>query len=395
MNLFGYHNLQESVFEKRLYRLRHHIESQPDNYILNVNETEYLKFLVNEFRIDNLELDFENSHVRISDFNTMSYQPPPNRGEKITYCIPYKGDGDLLYYYPDMQNNRDLEATVGSGCVCFNVTYEPNRKEQLQEEIEIRLSKIKAMAAVVRERVAQYNNSLPEQASNIFHRQKNYLLEKYNLIKALNVPVYKRTDLPQTFAVPAPETRKKICLKPIAAEINYTPEPTLEQSTYESILQYIHDWGKQFERMPSLYRGRLEPHLRDLFLLLIEPHFIGTATGETFNKEGKTDILLRHEGKNVFVAEFKMWSGEKDYLKAINQLLGYLTFRDSKAAIVLFVRNKGISEIFKIVEKITPTHNNYLGFVGRYDESWFNYRFHITGDQSREVRIAILLFHIP
>jgi hypothetical protein len=32
-------------------------------------------------------------------------------------------------------------------------------------------------------------------------------------------------------------------------------------------------------------------------------HFEGAATGETFNHRGKTDILIRVDGKNIFIAE--------------------------------------------------------------------------------------------
>ena len=73
---------------------------------------------------------------------------------------------------------------------------------------------------------------------------------------------------------------------------------------------------------------------RDHLLLYLEPRYEGSATGETFNSTGKTDILIRHENSNAFIAECKFWTGQKGYLETITQLLGYLTWRDSKAAVV-------------------------------------------------------------
>lgn len=93
------------------------------------------------------------------------------------------------------------------------------------------------------------------------------------------------------------------------ASISYAP--TLLSQAYNQILQLMHDVGKEFERLPSLYSGEEEEHLRDHFLRMLEPNFEGSATGETFNKTGKTDILLRHEGLNVFIAECKFWKGKK------------------------------------------------------------------------------------
>ena len=111
-------------------------------------------------------------------------------------------------------------------------------------------------------------------------------------------------------------------------------------------------------------------------------------------KPEKTDILLRYENSNVFIAECKFWKGKKEYLKTIDQLLGYLTWRDSKSAIVLFVRNQDFSSVIQKVESHTPNHLNYLGFLDKRDETWFNYRFHILGDKNREVKMAVLIFHI-
>ena len=130
-------------------------------------------------------------------------------------------------------------------------------------------------------------------------------------------------------------------------------------------------------------------------LLILEPNFEGSATGETFNKSGKTDILLRHEGKNVFIAELKYWRGKKAYLDTISQLPGYLTWRDSKAAIVLFVKNKELSPVLNTVKEVTSEHPNYLGFVTEQEEGWYHYRLHINEDKNREVRLAVMLFHLP
>ena len=51
--------------------------------------------------------------------------------------------------------------------------------------------------------------------------------------------------------------------------------------------------------------------------------------------------------------------------------------------------------MLKTAEAVTPNHSNYLGFVDKTEETWFNYRFHINGDRNREVKLAVLFFHIP
>ena len=61
----------------------------------------------------------------------------------------------------------------------------------------------------------------------------------------------------------------------------------------------------------------------------------------------------------------------------------------------MFVRQKDFTSILEKVEISTKEQNNYLGFVDKSDENWFNYRFHINGDKNRELKLAIQLFHLP
>ncbi|MDP9223758.1 MAG: hypothetical protein M3P18_07850, partial [Actinomycetota bacterium] len=119
------------------------------------------------------------------------------------------------------------------------------------------------------------------------------------------------------------------------------------------------------------------------------------ATAETFNKRGKTDILLRYEKGNVFVGECKFWSGKKALLDAYTQLLSYLTWRDSKACVVLFVRNKDFTAVLDTVREVTPTFQEFVRSVQEKEDSWFEYRFHLPGDPAREVWLTVLCFHLP
>ena len=89
------------------------------------------------------------------------------------------------------------------------------------------------------------------------------------------------------------------------------------------------------ERNPSSFASLDEEAIRDHFLIQLNGHYEGGATGETFNASGKTDILIREGNKNVFIAECKFWRGPKIFADAVNQLLGYLTWRDSKCALLI------------------------------------------------------------
>ena len=129
-------------------------------------------------------------------------------------------------------------------------------------------------------------------------------------------------------------------------------------------------------------------------MMVLSPHF-DSVTGETFNKVGKTDILIRHEKSNVFVGECKFWAGAKGFAATIDQALSYLTWRDSKAAILKFIRNK---ELDPVLQQIAPTaeeHPCFVSNIGNTKEGWFNFNFTLPDDPTRGVQLAVLCFHFP
>lgn len=245
--------------------------------------------------------------------------------------------------------------------------------------------------------VGSFNESIRNYASEQFENHKEKVKEKKGKLADLDVPVRKDEDVSETFSVPVPEQREKIEApnKPTTKE-DGGPDPTLDEKTYQQILRTIYDVGKGFERAPRLFEDKEEEDLRDYILFFLEMNFKdGSATGETFNKEGSTDILLRHENDNVFVAECLMWDGDEYFKGKIDQLLGYLTWRDSKAAVIAFVENKKIQPIVDRIVETTKAHNNHLEFKGVEAEGWYNHIIHLKGDEDREVQLAVQLFHIP
>ncbi len=75
--------------------------------------------------------------------------------------------------------------------------------------------------------------------------------------------------------------------------------------------------------------------------------------------------------------------------------MGYLTWRDSKTALVIFVKNKEFTSTLDKIQASMPKHNNYVAFINKNDETWLNYTFHLNGDQEREVKLYVLVFHLP
>jgi len=149
------------------------------------------------------------------------------------------------------------------------------------------------------------------------------------------------------------------------------------------------------ERSPEAFKAMDEEALRQHFLVQLNGQFEGKVTGETFNMAGKTDILLREGARNVFIAECKFWKGPKGFGEAIDQILSYSTWRDSKTALLVFNRGVETSTVLTGIDGIAKAHGNFKRAVNWPHESGFRYVFHSNGDANRELILTVLVFHVP
>ena len=139
----------------------------------------------------------------------------------------------------------------------------------------------------------------------------------------------------------------------------YHDEPALNEAQYEDAIIVISSALLSMERTPSVVSDKDEEELRDYILVMLNGTFQGTATGETFVKSGKTDVLVRVDDRHVFVGECKWWRGSKALTEAIDQLLGYLPWRDEKAALIVFIDNVAASSVFDKVEEAVKHHPTF------------------------------------
>jgi len=381
------------------------IYKEPAEYLLNVNEDDYAEHLLGQFQVVPLCIHFDRMYVssreeNISgerfprfDFNGDMMAGKSFPKQVVRYHIPYEGTEDLLRCTPHPRLMSTHLVELEGGCICFDIIDFYSDPDRIKRESDQIVNLIQAQAANVDKNVTEYNNRLPVEIKGMITERKKQLQNQLRVVGSLGLPIKKSPSIPETFRVP--EVRKKVVPRPSIPVGMGKPEPTLGDDIYQEILQVIHDTGKVFERLPSTYAGKDEEMLRDHLILQLEPRFEGSATGETFNKTGKTDILIRHEKSNIFVAECKYWDGAKKHLDALHQLLGYLTWRDSKTALVCFVDRREFSNVLKQMTEATMQHPCFVRCVGAKEETWLDFEFHLPGDPDRKLKVAILAFHLP
>ena len=152
---------------------------------------------------------------------------------------------------------------------------------------------------------------------------------------------------------------------------------------------------RTIERLARSTRSLGEEAIRDLLLVGLNSRFDGAAGGELFNGAGKTDILIRVDDRNVFIGECKIWRGPKSCIDALDQLLSYTVWRDSKAALLLFVRDQDVTEIIDKATQLLADHRRCKRHLNGPGSDTPEFVFSAEGDEQREIRLALLTFVIP
>ncbi|HIQ51466.1 MAG TPA: hypothetical protein EYH54_05880 [Nautiliaceae bacterium] len=261
------------------------------------------------------------------------------------------------------------------------------------------VNEIKIYLKWVNQDVNNFNRELQQYIRQLISQRKDKILKDRNFVASLGIPIKLSEDIPKTYSIPVKRKKPKLVAPDVHKE-PFKPEPALALEEYENILEMIFDMALAMERSPRTFSKLKEEEIRDFFLIILNAHYEGQATGETFNYGGKTDILIRVEGKNVFIAECKFWRGEKTLIKTIDQLLGYTSWRDTKIAILLFNKNKDFSYVLEKIDTIVKGHSCYkreISLKSRKlnNETVFSYIFHQPEDVNREIFLTMMVFNIP
>jgi hypothetical protein len=207
----------------------------------------------------------------------------------------------------------------------------------------------------------------------------------------IKYPIRQRAGAP-----PPPPTPPSIREKPKPPALSSTPgaDPVLEEAHYKNILQIIQNMSLAMERSPDAFAQMEEEHIRFHFVMQLNGQYEGEAVGEAFNLSGKTDILIRHQGQNLFVAECKFWDGQKSLKDTVDQLYRYVTWRDTKTAVIMFSDRESFSSVIEEAKKAMLEHPQYVSGPIVEGNSRFRYRFSLPSDPQRHITLTLMLFNV-
>ena len=402
--LFYTHDLRQ-VIEGQGRALVDEIDTLTESEVLNTSQEDMIEYLSEKYRVNPLRIDetgirtdFGDAQIDVSrDFlraiNDRS-KPFYITGTRVTFYVPFIGDSELLHCKPYAFATNLPRAAVVDNEIVFTYDVTTEQASGVGERFEQDLRNTLSHARRVDTDVEKFNADLLENIKRRLSARREKLLQDRSLVEKLGFPLRRRQSPPSTFVTPA--VKKRITpQKPTSSSEPFSPEPALGVDDYEHILSILSNMAAVMEHSPRAFKDMGEEDLRTHFLVQLNGQYEGQATGETFNYEGKTDILVKEDGKNIFVAECKFWTGPAGLTKALDQLLGYTAWRDTKTAILVFNRDRNTSIVLEGVSKTVQEHPNYKAERETELETEFRYIFGHRDDTNREITVTILVFDVP
>lgn len=394
-----------AVLEAREGELAQKINSLAEQRILNSSHSDLCKYFVEIYTIDVVEIDEQGIEVDYGDarvdvrhrpdyFVRDRDRPAMVDGTRVAFFVPFVGSEQLLQCQP---STYTLDGGIDALCRDGNVVFIYDRTRQdaskIGDEFQRDLDRLRTYLSRVNGQVREHNAALVDLVDQCITSRREKLLHDRGIVESLGFPL-KRSDGPTTYSTP--DVKRRITPRfPAVSKEPYQPEPALDMAEYEHILSIVSNMVLVMERSPQAFRGMSEENLRQHFLVHLNGHYEGQATGETFNFDGKTDILIRANNKNVFIAECKFWTGPSGLTDAVDQLLGYTSWRDTKTALLIFNRDRKMSTVLEKIPDVVKGHTNFKKEVACDLEAGFRFILGHRDDSNREVILTVLAFDVP
>lgn len=322
------------------------------------------------------------------------------KGYHLQFYLPYEGDSALFNLRGASWSSYEPSARVDASnkrlVFEFDVlpTTDPDTlKRRLQENIESIRKTLVGHARLIE----RFHKDLPEAVRAEVRARRARLEQMRGFSLQIGVPLERDTRVPSHAPVAVKKRAEVALVRKVGvpgSSVPLRPEPCISEAAYEEVLGIIRHTGRSFEKTPQTYKGLGEEGLRDIILSHLNVAFPGKASAETFLQFGKTDICLMAEEQEAFVAECKVWHGEKGLIEALDQLFDYLTWRESKAALIFFNKsNAGFTQLQATFSAALQQHPLLLRSKPADAGEW-RHVFRHPDDPLRELTVHSMLFNV-
>jgi hypothetical protein len=388
------------ALEMQTKKMHEAVEAEPEERLLQAEADEWAAALAHHFAVDCPELKLDeawmepvkDTTIDIRDYGRSLSLP----AYRVVVHVPFEGDGNVFHLRTNTFTFNPPRGRVAGSDLIKTIEYSRDAKPDIDKVVNDFTNSVSQWLGWAKAQCDGFNDTLAQEARRTIEARRQRIEERDAHLAQSSIPVgppkkdektYIADVLVRRPAPSLPESR--------ADEMAPKLEPVLEEAVFEHILEKIRMHGRQMEQAPGAYRGMDEEARRQTIVGMLNTHYSGRAAAEAFNYEGKTDILIRFEGKNLFICECKFWSGQADFEEAINQLFRYAGWRDTKLAIVMFVREKGLTAILRKAKTTLEKHPQFVAAKKAASETELRATMRWPGDEERLADLNVFFVHTP
>ena len=275
-----------SVEHNQLQKMSEEIAAVNGDRLLNTAVDDLARYFESKLKVDVPELVTEEIVVdqreAMIDVRHDRSRPVYVPGTEVEVEIPFTGDAEVFRVRPTSYTMNPPRAEVRSNGLFLRISGTDLTAEGVQQAITQTINEVQSHLGTLRTNAAGLNQQLFQRAKTGIETRRQKLLADRNLVGALGFKMKQRDGNQRTFA--APEVKRKIApTLPPASSAPYKPEPVLNSDDYEHILGVLDNMAHVMERSPSAFHHMDEEAIRTHFLVQLNGHYEGQATGETFN----------------------------------------------------------------------------------------------------------------
>lgn len=337
-----------------------YLSKQDPAYLLNVDFHEYLDYLCGEFAWE--PLDFNTAAATVETFNVKVKRSDSFTGDQYTrdeprirIRIPISRHPQRDMYFEYMPSHMRLNGEPPWKFEGDTIMHEVDATEQA---VKRGIEDVEFWLGNRNEDIEKGNSALKGRIRVVWEAKRQQLEEEHGrvegVVKNLGIPLHRD---PNSRAKPVEMKLRQVRTvleKPQPKQGE--PQRVLHRDDFVNLVAFIDQYVRQFEVAPATYSKLSEEELRDLLVSMMNTNYPGSTTAETFNKLGKTDIRLHVNEGNVLICECKIWSGARAYAKSLEQLFGYLTWRQSYGVLMHFCKLKEMTKAVTEAKRALTEH---------------------------------------
>lgn len=384
------------------------VEEIPRDQFLATSVDTLVEHLVAKLTIDPLvlhkdQMSMEHQETKIDVTGRFEYGASLDGrsvhadGHGLIFHLPFSGDPQLWDMRPNVWSSAIPQGVVDTRRKVLTITFKNTANTEQQwylNELNSSLQLIQQSVDAQSSMLVQYQRDLPARVRDAVTHRREKVSKLHDLAAAFKIPMARKAGMPDYRPVDV-QKKRTVAALPNAPAAGFKPEPAITDELYEEILSNIRHMGATFEGTPQTYHPLGEEGLRDIILASLNGVYQGSATGEAFRKYGKTDLRIEEQSRSAFVGECKLWGGERVLIGALEQLLDYTTWRDGKAALIMFNKSvAGFAGLQETIAKALPAHGLFLRDKGCRHTGEHRFAFRGKEDEGREVSVHVFCFNL-